>query len=97
MNRISILFTLADPVVRITNLFKTMTIRKIIGEHGPLSEICNGGSCPAAILTDGGDAYVQGFELEVSERGALSAPAGESFVRIPLPVLKKIAAQVIDA
>ena len=97
MNRIRILFTLADSVVEITNLFKTMTIRKIIGENGPLSEICNGGSGPAAILTEGGDAYVQGYELVGPEKGALSAPAGENFVRIPLPVLKKIAAQVLEA
>lgn len=74
-----------------------MTIRKILGENGPLSELCNGGTCPAAILTDGDAAYVQGYELGDSERGALSAPQGEQFVRIPLAVLKKIAAQVIEA
>lgn len=76
---------------------KIMTIRKILGENGPLSELCNGGTCPAAILTDGDNAYVQGYLLDDEEKSGLSAPSGEDFVRIPLPVLKKIAAQVIDA
>lgn len=74
-----------------------MTVRKIIGENGPLSELCGGGSCPAAILTDGDTAFVQGYLLSEAEKKGLSAPAGEDFVRIPLPVLKKIAAQVIDS
>jgi hypothetical protein len=74
-----------------------MTIRKILGEHGPMSELCSGGSCPAAILTDGGNAYVQGYKLEDGEKSNLSAPLGEDFVRIPLATLKKIAVQVLDA
>lgn len=74
-----------------------MTIRKILGENGPMGELCNGGSCPAAILTDGDAAYVQGYQLDAAEQGALSAPQGEQFVRIPLVVLKKIAAQVVEA
>lgn len=74
-----------------------MIIRKILGEHGQISELCNGGTCPAAILTDGDNAYIQGYQLEAAEKECLSAPSGEDFVRIPLPVLKKIAAQVIDA
>lgn len=79
------------------NPLKTMTIRKILGENGPLSALCNGGTCPAAILTDSDNAYVQGYLLDEAEKGGLSAPSGEDFVRIPLPVLKKIAAQVLDA
>lgn len=62
-----------------------------------MSELCNGGSCPAAILTDGENAYVQGYIPNTAEFDHLSSPSGESFVRIPLNVLKKIAAQVIDA
>lgn len=73
-----------------------MTIRKILGEHGPLSELCNGGSCPAVILTDGDSAYIQGYKLQEHET-ALTAPNGEDFVRMPLTTLKKIAAQVIEA
>jgi hypothetical protein len=84
-------------VVEKHKTLKTMTIRKILGENGPLSELCNGGSCPAAILTDGDSAYIQGYKLEKHEMGQLAAPSGEDFVRIPLSTLKKIAAQVIEA
>jgi len=76
---------------------KTMTIQKIIGENGVQAELCNGGSCPAAILGDNGDAYVQGYDLKPDEAATLGKPDGESFVRIPLATLKKIAAQVINA
>jgi len=71
-----------------------MTIKKIIGENGAMPQLCKGGSCPAAIVADDGNAYVQGFELAAAERNALLAPEGENFVRIPLATLKKIAAQV---
>ena len=74
-----------------------MTIQRIIGENGPLSQLCNGGTCPAAILTDGEDAYVQGYQLKESERSHLSAPIGEDFIRIPIATLKKIAVQVVEA
>lgn len=74
-----------------------MTIRKILGENGSQIELCNGGGCPAAILTDGEAAYVQGYRLQEHERAKLSSPTDEDFVRIPLPVLKKIAAQVLEA
>lgn len=84
-----------DFIVAHTNPLKTMTIRKIFGEHGSQIELCNGGGCPAAILTDGEAAYVQGYKLQGQERAHLSAPGDEDFVRIPLPVLKKIAAQVL--
>lgn len=86
-----------DFIVAHTNPLKTMTIRKIFGEHGSQVELCNGGGCPAAILTDGDAAYVQGYKLHTHEREQLSSPSDEDFVRIPLPVLKKIAAQVLDA
>ena len=74
-----------------------MTIKKILGENGAQSELCNSGACPAAILADNGHAYVQGYDLKPDEAAALGQPAGESFVRIPLATLKKIADQVIDA
>ena len=74
-----------------------MTIRKILGEHGPMEELCNGGLCPAAIIADNGNAYVQGYLLGPDAHKALSAPEGEGFVEIPLATLKKIAAQVLEA
>lgn len=83
--------------VAIPNQLNAMTIQRIIGENGDMPELCNGGSCPAAILTDGDAAYVQGYTLGTEERAHLSSPKGEDFVRIPLAVLKKIAIQVLDA
>jgi len=74
-----------------------MTIQKIIGENGVQSELCNAGACPAAILGDKENAYVQGYNLTPEESATLGKPDGESFVRIPLATLKKIAAQVIEA
>jgi len=74
-----------------------MKITQVLSENGPQSKLCNGGACPAAILTDGQDAFVQGYLPNADEANTLTAPAGESFVRIPLPALKKIAAQVVDA
>ena len=74
-----------------------MKIRRILGENGPMTEVCNGGAYPAAILTEGGDAFVQGYRLGTEERAELKAPEGEDFVRIPLEVLKKIAVQVVEA
>lgn len=74
-----------------------MQIQKIIGEHGVMPQLCNGGACPAAILTDNGHAYIQGYELEPSEQQSLTAPSGEGFVRMPLTTLKKIAGQVLDS
>jgi hypothetical protein len=41
--------------------------------------------------------YVQGYELAKEERDQLLAPDGEGFVRMPLPVLKKIVAQLDEA
>lgn len=93
----AILFSLPDSRNRVTNPTKTMTIRKIIGEHGPQAELCSGNQCPAAILTTGDAAFVQGYRLKEEERAALTAPDGEDFVAIPLPVLKRIAAEVLNA
>ena len=71
-----------------------MTIQKILGENGPQKELCNGGSCPAAVVADDGNIYVQGYVPSNEATETLTAPAGESFVRIPIAVAKKIAAQV---
>lgn len=73
-----------------------MTIRKIIGEHGTLPKLCGNGNCPAAIIADDGSAYVQGYELNATERSGLTAPVGENFVRIPVAILQRIAAQVVQ-
>ena len=73
-----------------------MKIQKIIAENGPVQQLCKGGGCPAAIIAADGNAYVQGYDLAEAERENLDAPAGESFVRIPLATLKKIAAQVTN-
>ena len=71
-----------------------MKITTIIGEQGKLPQLCKNGACPAAIITDGESAFVQGYLLAETEQAELTAPAGEGFVRIPLAALKKIAAQV---
>jgi hypothetical protein len=73
-----------------------MKIEKIIGPNGPVQQLCKGGGCPAAIIAADGNAYVQGYDLAEGERANLDAPAGESFVRIPLGTLKKIAAQIAN-
>ena len=72
-----------------------MKISKIIGENGPLPALCNGGTCPAAILADNGEVFVQGFVPAPSEGAELTAPAGESFVRMPRATFEKIARQVL--
>ena len=74
-----------------------MKIKQIFGEHGALPQLCGKGNCPAAIITDDGNAYVQGYELSAGEQAGLNAPAGEGFVRIPTAVLQKIAAQVVQS
>jgi hypothetical protein len=70
-----------------------MTIRKIIGENGAMPQLCNGGQCPAIILAEDGNAYVQGLQLAANESSALVAPPGEGFVKMPLATLRKLAAQ----
>lgn len=66
----------------------------IISENGALPALCNGGTCPAAILADN-DVFVQGFVPAPSEGAALTAPAGEQFVRMPRATFEKIARQVL--
>ena len=74
-----------------------MNITKIIGENGVLPQLCGRGSCPAAILADNGDVFVQGYVPAPVEEAALPAPAGESFVRMPRAVFEKIARQVLTS
>jgi hypothetical protein len=38
-----------------------MTILKIIGEKGELPKLCNGGTCPTAILVEGDQVIIQGY------------------------------------
>jgi hypothetical protein len=71
-----------------------MKIKQIIGENGAMPQLCKGGFCPAAIIAEDGNAYIQGNELTTDEKAGLTAPAGEGFVRMPLATLKKIAALV---
>jgi len=74
-----------------------MTIQKIIGENGVLPRLCANGQCPAAILADNGDVFVQGYVPASSEGAVLNAPAGESFVRMPRATFEKIARQVLGS
>jgi hypothetical protein len=74
-----------------------MTIEKIIGENGILPKLCNRGACPAAILTDNGDVFVQGYAIAPGESAELPAPEGESFVRMSRATFEKIARQVLGA
>lgn len=71
-----------------------MRIQTIIGENGAMPQLCKGGACPAAIIADDGNAYIQGYELAAGEKSELAAPKGEGFVKMPLATLKRIAAQV---
>lgn len=59
-----------------------------------MPQLCNGGQCPAVIIGDDGNAYVQGYQLAAGESSELTAPVGEGFVKMPLATLRKIAAQV---
>jgi hypothetical protein len=72
-----------------------MTIQKIIGENGTLPTMCGNGQCPAAILADNGDVFVQGYSPAPAEGEVLNAPAGEAFVRMPRATFEKIARQVL--
>lgn len=71
-----------------------MKIEKIIGEHGPMDALCANSACPAAVLTEGDTVFVQGYLPSEGEAAHLTAPKGEGFVRMPLSVFQKIAAQV---
>ena len=72
-----------------------MTIQKIIGENGTLPKMCGNGQCPAAILADNGDVFVQGYTPAPAEGAVLNAPSGEGFVRMPRSTFEKIARQVL--
>lgn len=74
-----------------------MTIKQIIGENGNMPKLCNGGSCPSAIIVEGGDVFIQGYIPTESECGHLTGPQGEGFVRMPLAVFEKIARQVLNS
>jgi hypothetical protein len=74
-----------------------MKIKKIIGENGQMPQLCGRGSCPAAILADNGDVFVQGYIPAADESSALTAPKGENFVRMPRATFEKIARQVLAA
>jgi len=62
-----------------------------------MPKLCNGGSCPSAIIVDGGDVFIQGYVPSDTERGHLSEPQGEGFVKMPRAVFEKIARQILDA
>jgi hypothetical protein len=62
-----------------------------------LPQLCNGGTCPAAILTEGGDLFIQGYVPSEVERSQLADPVGEGFVKMPRAVFEKIARQVLSA
>ena len=74
-----------------------MKIQKIIGENGQMPQLCNGGSCPSAVLTDGDSIFIQGYIPNQAERVQLTAPVGEGFVRMPRAMFEKIARQVFNA
>ena len=74
-----------------------MQILKVIGEHGVSPQLCANAGCPAAVLTDGENVFVQGYILSEAERGQLSGPTGEDFVRMPRAVFEKIARQMLNS
>jgi hypothetical protein len=76
---------------------KIMKVQKIIGEHGILPQLCNQGACPAAILTDDDNIFVQGFLPNRNEDGQLIPPSGEGFVRMPRQTFERIARQVLGS
>jgi len=72
-----------------------MKIQKIIGENGAMPQLCGRNSCPAAILADNGEIFVQGYIPAPAEGAVLTAPTGESFVRMSRATFEKIARQVL--
>jgi hypothetical protein len=76
---------------------KKMKIEKIISEKGVVPELCNGGACPAAILTDGDTVFIQGYIASAEDRNHLTGPAGEDFVKMPRAVFERIAREVLKA
>jgi hypothetical protein len=79
------------------NSIKNMKIHKIIGEKGEMPQLCGSGSCPSAILTEGGDLFVQGYIPSNAENNHLSGPVGEGFVKMPREVFERIARQVLNS
>lgn len=75
----------------------TVKIQKIIGEKGEMAQLCNGGSCPSALLLNDGDVIIQGYIPSETERGQLKGSAGEDFVKMPRAVFEKIARQVLNS
>lgn len=61
-----------------------------------MPQFCNGGGCPAAVVTDG-DIFIQGYVPAAGERGQLSAPSGEEFVKMSRATFEKIARQVLTS
>jgi hypothetical protein len=80
-----------------TNKKTIMTISKIIGENGEMPKLCNGGTCPSAILVDGGEVIIQGYVTSSEQRTHLTGPAGEDFVKMPRAVFERIARQVLNS
>ena len=70
-----------------------MSINKIIGENGVMPQLCGRGACPAVIVADKGDVFVQGYEPAASESAVLTAPQGENFVRMSRATFEKIASK----
>ena len=74
-----------------------MNIKKIFGENGQLSALCSNAACPAVVVADNGDVFVQGYLPAAAESAQLTAPNGEGFVRMPKATFEKIARQVLGA
>jgi hypothetical protein len=72
-----------------------MKITKIIGENGVMLTLCNRGACPAALLADNGDVFLQGYIPKATGNRELTAPDGEGFVRMSRATFEKIARQVL--
>ena len=73
-----------------------MKILHVFGERGP-QPLCKKGACPAAVLTDDGQVFVQGYQPATDESAALGPPPGEGFVKMPLATFRKIASQVLKS
>ena len=74
-----------------------MTIHKIIGPNGVMPELCNGGTCPTALLVDNEDVVIQGYILTSDELAQLKGPAGEGFLKMPRAVFERIAHHVLTS
>ena len=72
-----------------------MTIQKIIGENGVQPLLCKNGFCPAAVLTEEGEVFVQGYLPADGENGQLNAPLGEGFVKMSKATFMTIARHVL--